>query len=157
LSDTSEDMKLVADVLAAYLSKNEVAKEDLADVIMTTRKALFSPLEPEAPPEPEPAPPPIPAVPIRRSITPDAIISLETGQPFRALKRHLTSLGMTVDEYKAKWGLPADYPMVAPNYSLARSNMAKSLGLGRKPAVTPSKPAAGAARKTTPSKAVPQG
>lgn len=75
-----------------------------------------------------------PAVPIRKSVTPDYIISLEDGKKFKSLKRHLsTHYALTPDEYRAKWGLPADYPMVAPNYAAARSALAKTMGLGRKP------------------------
>ncbi|TJW67037.1 MAG: MucR family transcriptional regulator, partial [Mesorhizobium sp.] len=75
-----------------------------------------------------------PAVPIRKSVTPDYIISLEDGKKFKSLKRHLaTHYGLTPEEYRAKWGLSADYPMVAPNYAAARSALAKTMGLGRKP------------------------
>ncbi|MBA3520315.1 MAG: MucR family transcriptional regulator [Rhizobiales bacterium] len=74
-----------------------------------------------------------PAVPIRKSVTPDYIISLENGQQFKSLKRHLmNSYGMTPAEYRSKWGLPSDYPMVAPNYAKARSELARGMGLGRK-------------------------
>ena len=79
-----------------------------------------------------------PAVPIKKSVTPDYIISLEDGRKFKSLKRHLmTSYGMTPDEYRAKWNLPSDYPMVAPSYSATRSELAKTIGLGRKPAEKP--------------------
>ena len=75
-----------------------------------------------------------PAVPIKKSVTPDYIVCLEDGKQFKSLKRHLsTHHGLTPDEYRAKWGLPADYPLVAPNYAAARSALAKSMGLGRKP------------------------
>ena len=83
---------------------------------------------------------PIPAVSIKKSVTPDFLICLDDGKKFKSLKRHLTQLGMTPAEYREKWGLPADYPMVAANYSATRSSLAKSNGLGRKPAA-PSKPA----------------
>ena len=83
-------------------------------------------------PAPE-AEPLVPAVPIRKSITPDAIICLEDGKAFKSLKRHLyTKYQMTPEDYRAKWGLPADYPMVAPNYSQTRSELAKTSGLGKK-------------------------
>ncbi|TIW23553.1 MAG: MucR family transcriptional regulator [Mesorhizobium sp.] len=83
---------------------------------------------------PEKSEPLNPAVPIRKSVTPDYIVSLEDGKKFKSLKRHLaTHHGLTPDEYRAKWGLPADYPMVAPNYAAARSALAKTMGLGRKP------------------------
>jgi predicted transcriptional regulator len=80
----------------------------------------------------EPDPAPTPAVSVKKSITPDHLISLEDGKKYKSLKRHLTSRGMTPDEYRAKWGLPKDYPMVAASYSAQRSNLAKTLGLGRK-------------------------
>ncbi len=83
--------------------------------------------------EAKPAEPLVPAVPIKKSITDDHIISLEDGKPYKALKRHLTGLGLTPATYREKWGLPADYPMVAPSYSRQRTELAKSMGLGRKP------------------------
>jgi predicted transcriptional regulator len=102
----------------------------------------------QATPEPEPL---VPAVPIRKSVTPDYIISLEDGRKFKSLKRHLQgTYGMTPDEYRAKWGLPRDYPMVAPNYAKARSDLAKKMGLGRKtsaPAVETASEEAGEARR----------
>ena len=76
-------------------------------------------------------------VSIKKSITPDYLISMEDGKQYKTLKRHLTSRGITADEYRAKWNLPSDYPMVAPNYSAARSELARQSGLGRKPAVKP--------------------
>ena len=82
----------------------------------------------------------MPAVAIRKSVTPDYIVSLEDGRKFKSLKRHLQgSYGMTPDEYRAKWGLPRDYPMVAPNYAKARSDLAKRMGLGRKAGAAPAK------------------
>ncbi len=85
-----------------------------------------------AEPEPEPQKP---AVSIKKSVTPDYIICLHDGKKFKSLKRHVrTSHGLTLEEYRVKWGLPADYPMVAPNYAKARSMLAKKMGLGRKPA-----------------------
>ena len=76
----------------------------------------------------------VPAISIRKSVTPDYIVSLEDGRKFKSMKRYLSRLGMTPDEYRAKWGLPRDYPMVAPSYAKARSELAKSMGLGRKAA-----------------------
>jgi predicted transcriptional regulator len=84
----------------------------------------------DAPSTPE-ADKPVPAVSIKKSVTPDYIISLEDGRHFKSLKRHLGGKGMTPDEYRAKWGLPKDYPMVAPNYAAQRSELAKALGLGQ--------------------------
>lgn len=101
----------------------------IVNLIADVRKALVAPLE-----EPKPEPVKLePAVPIRRSITPDLIFCLEDGKGFKSLKRHLSShYGMTPEQYREKWCLPADYPMVAPNYSAKRSQLAKDNGLGRK-------------------------
>ena len=123
--------ELTADIVSAYVSKNAVRSNDLPLLISEVHAALAGlRSEPKAA---EPVEAPKPAVPVKKSITPDFLISLENGQKFRSLKRHLmTSYGMTPDDYRAKWGLPADYPMVAPNYAAQRSELAKSLGLGRK-------------------------
>ncbi|WP_347976247.1 MucR family transcriptional regulator [Bosea vestrisii] len=117
-------------VVAAFVRHNRLPLAELAGLIEQTHAALGRlGQEPAAPP----AEKPVPAVPIRKSVTPDAIYSLEDGKPFKSLKRHLRSAyDMSPDEYRAKWDLPADYPMVAPNYAETRSQMAKSLGLGRK-------------------------
>jgi len=85
--------------------------------------------------KPEPAIELVPSVPIKKSVTPDYIISLEDGRKFKSMKRYLGLKGMSPDEYRQKWGLPRDYPMVAPNYAAARSELAKTMGLGRKAAV----------------------
>lgn len=129
--DNNDLAELTADIVSAYVSKNAVRSNDLPSLISEVHQALVGlRQEPKAP---EPVEPLKPAVPIKKSITPDYLISLENGQKFRSLKRHLmTSYGMTPDDYRAKWGLPADYPMVAPNYAAQRSELAKSLGLGRK-------------------------
>jgi predicted transcriptional regulator len=122
--------ELTADIVSAYVSNNTVRPEDLASVIAGVHSALSQAPngKAEAPAEPQ-----TPAVPIRKSVTPDYIISLENGQKFKSIRRHLmNSYGMTPDEYRTKWGLPRDYPMVAPNYAKTRSDLAKSLGLGRK-------------------------
>lgn len=101
----------------------------LENLIADVRRALVAPL---APPEPE-AKPLEPAVPVRKSVTPDFIICLEDGKKFKSLKRHLrTHYDLTPEQYREKWGLPADYPMVAPSYSATRSQLAKDSGLGTK-------------------------
>lgn len=129
--DNSSLAELTADIVSAYVSKNAVRSNDLPVLISDVHAALAG-LRSEAKAV-EPVEAPKPAVPIKKSITPDYLISLENGQKFRSLKRHLmTSYGMTPDDYRTKWGLPADYPMVAPNYAAQRSELAKSLGLGRK-------------------------
>jgi predicted transcriptional regulator len=122
--------ELTADIVSAYVSNNSVAGNDLAQLIEQTHKALdrLARGEPETPE----APKLVPAVPIKKSITPDFLISLEDGKKYKSLKRHLNSqYGMTPEQYREKWGLPTDYPMVAPNYARARSELAKTMGLGK--------------------------
>lgn len=118
-------------IVAAFLSHNAMSPDRVADFIASTAvavRAVFAPGEPQ-PEEVELEP----AVPIRKSITPDAIICLEDGLKFKSLKRHLaTHFDMTPEQYRARWGLPADYPMVAPNYSATRSQLAKNTGLGKR-------------------------
>lgn len=133
MSETNSQLiDLSAMVVAAYVAHNNVTRADLPELIASTHAALAG-LGAEAP---APAALPlVPAVSIRKSVTADAIICLEDGKSFKSLKRHLSSkYDMTPDQYRAKWGLPADYPMVAPNYAEARSALAKSMGLGRKAA-----------------------
>ncbi|MGN6271388.1 MAG: MucR family transcriptional regulator [Sphingomonas sp.] len=120
---------LTADIVAAHVSNNSVAVSDLPLIIQNVHSALASlgtpAQEPEAPQEP--------AVSIRSSIKPDYIVCLEDGKKLKMLKRHLmTHYQMTPDEYRAKWKLPADYPMVAPNYAEQRRSLAKKIGLGTK-------------------------
>ena len=117
-----------AEIVASYVSANTVAAAELPSLIQTVYKSLKTLGEPvqEAAPE---VSKPTPAQ-VRKSITPDALISFEDGKPYKTLKRHLATHGLTLDEYKAKWGLPRDYPSTAPSYSERRSAMAKSMGLG---------------------------
>ena len=124
------DLKsLTTTIVAAFVSANELPTSDLPGVITRVYSALASVGNAPAPVEPT-----VPAVPIKKSVTPDYIICLEDGKKLKMLKRHLaTSYNMTPDEYRAKWSLPLDYPMVAPNYGKARSEMAKAIGLGTKP------------------------
>lgn len=125
-----EKVSLAARIAAAYLRNHEVPLGDLSGLIKATYAAL---LGTEAPPQVD-ADRPAPAVPIRKSITADAITCLECGKRQKMLRRHLsTSHGLSVDEYRAKWSLPADYPMAAPSYAQKRSEMAIKIGLGRKP------------------------
>jgi predicted transcriptional regulator len=137
MDETTTEADLVGmttDIVSAYVSNNTVAPDALANLITSVHTTLTG-MASGSEPEPEPQEP---AVPIRRSVTPDYIISLEDGSRYKSLKRHLSSkYGMTPEEYRAKWGLPSDYPMVAPNYAKARSELAKAAGLGqggRKPA-----------------------
>lgn len=122
-------IELTADIVSAYVQKNAVPVSGLPDLIASVNTALTN-IGLAAPTE---QPAPKPAVNPKRSVFPDYIISLEDGQKYKSLKRHLaTRYGMTPDEYRAKWRLAKDYPMVAPNYSATRSALAKALGLGRK-------------------------
>lgn len=122
-------LTLTADIVAAHVSNNSVAVNDLPTLIQNVHSALTaissSGSAPEAKPEPK--------VSIRSSVKPDYIVCLEDGKKQKMLKRHLmTNHGMTPDEYRQKWGLPGDYPMVAPNYAEQRRTLAKSIGLGTK-------------------------
>ncbi|WP_136617018.1 MULTISPECIES: MucR family transcriptional regulator [Mesorhizobium] len=124
---TARLTELTASIVQAYVSNNPVPAAGLPDLIASVdaavRKLAGEPAKPtEAP---------VPAVNPKRSVFPDHIICLDDGKPFKSLKRHLAALGMTADEYRSKWGLGADYPMVAPNYSQKRSALAKASGLGR--------------------------
>ncbi|ESY64025.1 MULTISPECIES: MucR family transcriptional regulator [Mesorhizobium] len=125
-------VKLMADVVSAYVSNNPVPASELPSLIDHIYHSLD--LLRSDPSIRTAAEPLWPAVPIRKSITPDFIISLESGKKFKSLKRHLrVGYGLSPEEYRAKWGLPSDYPMVAPNYAASRSLLAKKFGLGRKP------------------------
>jgi len=124
-------VELSASVVGAYVSHNALNVNDLPRLITQVHQALAT-LGGQA--VVEVAPELKPAVPVKKSVTPDYIICLEDGKKFKSLKRHLrTEYDMSPDEYRQRWGLPPDYPMVAPNYSEARSALAKSIGLGRKP------------------------
>lgn len=123
-------LRMTADVVAAYVSKNPLPANDLPSVISTVHLSL-SGLDPEKQQSAEAAKP---AVPIKKSVTPDFIVCLEDGKKLKMLKRHLrTAYNLSPDEYRAKWQLGPDYPMVAPNYAKRRSQFAKDIGLGRKP------------------------
>lgn len=122
---------LSAMIVSAYVAHNNLTRSELSELIASTHAALLGLDAENAPVVPEAAP--VPAVPIKKSITPDAIICLEDGKAFKSLKRHIgTKHGLTPDQYRAKWKLPADYPMTAPNYAEKRSQLAKTIGLGRK-------------------------
>jgi predicted transcriptional regulator len=128
--------KLTADVVSAFVSNNKVAASDLPDLISEVSGAFRKIVGPQEPaPEPQE-----PAVPVRKSIKPDSITCLECGKSFKSLKRHIrTDHALEPQEYRAKWELKNDYPMVAPNYAEARSKLARDMGLGRK-RETPEKP-----------------
>ena len=124
-------MRMAVDIVAAYLSRNQLPTTRIPEVITTIVGSLDGLDRAGAAP---PAEPQKPKVPIRRSVTPDFVICLEDGKKLKMLKRHLrTAYNMTPEEYRAKWRLPPDYPMVAPNYSKQRSEFARKIGLGRKP------------------------
>ena len=123
-------VEMTSELVSAYVAKNSVPAAELPALIVTIHGALGDlgkPSQPEVTAETLK-----PAVPVRKSITDEYIISLEDGRKLKSLKRYLGTLGMTPAEYRAKWGLPQDYPMVAPAYAAQRSELAKSLGLGRR-------------------------
>jgi predicted transcriptional regulator len=126
---TSNYVEFTAEIVAAYVSNNTVATSDLAGLMREVHAALVGAATGTGE---EGASAAKPAVPVRKSVTPDYVICLEDGRKFRSLKRHLrTQYNMTPEEYREKWGLPPDYPMVAPNYAQARSQLAKQMGLGQ--------------------------
>ena len=127
--ETNELDTLTAQIVAAYVSNNAVPAGDLPRLIAQVR-AAFPSAEPIAPPEELK-----PAVAVKKSVTPSHIICLEDGKKYKSLTRHLkVYFGMTPKEYREKWGLPKDYPMVAPEYAARRAQIAKDTGLGRKAA-----------------------
>jgi len=128
--DTEDTLlTLTADIVAAHVSNNSVAVNDLPTLIQNVHAALTGIAGASATPEPRPEP----KVSIRASVKPDYIVCLEDGKRLKMLKRHLmTHYNMTPDQYRQKWGLSADYPMVAPNYAEQRRTLAKSIGLGTK-------------------------
>jgi predicted transcriptional regulator len=130
-NEAGEDMllTLTADIVAAHVSNNSVAVNDLPTLIQNVHAALTTIAGASSAPEPKPEP----KVPIRSSVKPDFIVCLEDGKRLKMLKRHLmTHYNLTPDQYRQKWGLSADYPMVAPNYAEQRRTLAKSIGLGTK-------------------------
>ena len=118
---------LAADIVSAYVSKNSLPVAALPDLIASVHISLTN-LGQAVAEEPEKLTPP---VPIKKTVTPDYLISLEDGKQYRSLKRHLSTRGLTPEEYRRKWGLPHDYPMVAATYAAQRSELAKNSGLGR--------------------------
>jgi predicted transcriptional regulator len=138
MSEAAGDLRvLVAEVAAAYFSNSHVSASDIPTVVAQIASSLAAvgadpSKEGETPQEPASSPGrPTPAQ-IRKSITQDALISFEDGRQYKTLRRHLSTKGLSPEQYRQKWSLPADYPMVAPAYSAMRSEMAKSLGLGQK-------------------------
>jgi len=122
-------IELTAEIVSAYVSNNSVAASDIPSLINQVHAALS---RVSGAPGDVPAEPLKPAVSVKKSITPEHIVCLEDGKKFKSLKRHLrTQYNMTPEQYREKWGLGADYPMVAPNYAAARSQLAKQMGLGQ--------------------------
>ena len=135
--DRSELLALTAEIVAAHVGNNAVAGADVGGLI----QSVFDTLRGLASDEPAVSVELTPAVPIRRSVTDDHIVCLEDGKKLKMLKRHLmTDHGLTPEQYRARWGLKPDYPMVAPTYSAQRQVLAKQIGLGRKPAPPPPAP-----------------
>src|ERR1019366_5178803 len=130
-AESFNPIELTADIVAAFVANNALRIADLPSLIQSVHAALaqlasgsviLAPVEEKKEP----------AVSIRKSITPDFLVCLDDGKKFKSLRRHLSTLGMTPDQYRAKWSLSSDYPMVAPNYAAARSEMAKRSGFGQK-------------------------
>jgi predicted transcriptional regulator len=129
MEEKAEIIEMTADIVSAFVGANTVAAADLPSLIHAVHGALSGM---SAQPEAAPAAPKEPAVPVKRSITPGFLICLEDGRKFKSLKRHLrTKYNMSPEDYRAKWGLAKDYPMVAPDYAKARSDLAKKMGLGQ--------------------------
>ncbi len=126
---TNEILEMTADVVSSFVSNNPVHTSALPELIKSVYESLTELSQPKEEEEPRPAP----AVPISKSVTDDHIICLEDGRPLKMLKRYLrTRYDMTPEEYRTRWNLPPDYPMVAPNYAARRSQFAKDIGLGRR-------------------------
>jgi predicted transcriptional regulator len=132
MSDTTSPTQfiaLTADIVSAYVSNNTVAASDIPNLINQVHLALLRVSGGQNETQPEPLKP---AISVKKSITPEYIVCLEDGKKFKSLKRHLrTQYNMTPEQYREKWQLPTDYPMVAPNYAAARSQLAKQMGLGQ--------------------------
>lgn len=143
MDDRQELIEMTAEIVSAYVGANQIDHHELPGLIETVFGALRDvsdrregPIEPDL----------TPAVPIKKSVTPEYIVCLEDGKKFKSLKRHLrTRYHMTPEDYRAKWGLPHDYPMVAPNYAKARSDLAKKMGLGT---ARPAPPTGGRGQRT---------
>ena len=144
-TNQNSTLSLTADIVGAYVSKNSLPAAALTDLIGQIHQSLSSL---SSHPKVEAVAALVPAVPIKKSVTPDYIISLEDGRKFKSMKRYLSIRNMTPAEYRAKWGLSNDYPVVAPNYAAQRSALAKKIGLGRKAAAPATPPAAKPKRKT---------
>src|SRR3954451_21089479 len=149
-------IELAADIVSAYVSNNSLPTSELPALLSSIHMALTSATKGQIE---EPKPALAPAVSVKKSVTPDYLVCLDDGKKFKSLKRHLrTTYGMTPEQYRAKWDLPRDYPMVAPNYAKARSELVKTMGLGQhraaaKAAATSEKVTAPARKKRASKKA----
>jgi predicted transcriptional regulator len=132
MAEARTTAELTARIVAAYVARNSIGAADLGELIGTVSAALVEARKGKSTVATGPL---VPFVSIKKSITPDFMICLDDGRRFKSLTRHLRTLGMTPDQYRAKWGLPESYPMVAPSYSAARSSLAKSNGFGGKAGV----------------------
>jgi predicted transcriptional regulator len=128
-SESSNPVNLAAAIVSAFVTHNSLRSADLPALIESVHAGLVKIANGAAHSEEPPAP--TAAVTIRKSVTPDYLICLDDGRKFKSLRRHLAGLGMTPEQYRAKWKLPDDYPMVAPNYAAQRSALAKKIGLGQ--------------------------
>jgi predicted transcriptional regulator len=129
VAGNGDALRMTADIVASFVSNNKVSSEELTDVIRSVHKAVTGLSGPNGA---APAERPKPAAPINKSVQNDYIICLEDGKKLKMLKRYLRSTyGLSPDEYRKRWGLPADYPMVAPSYAARRSEFAKKIGLGK--------------------------
>jgi predicted transcriptional regulator len=131
LSESADPLILTGDIVSAFVANNSLRSAELPALIQSVHASLVKiasgAVTPTAP-EPEAT---TPAISVRKSITPDYLVCLDDGRKFKSLRRHLTALGMTPEQYRAKWKLPADYPMVAATYAAQRSELAKKIGLGQ--------------------------
>ena len=127
--ENQHSIAIAAEIVAAFVSNNSVPRSEVADLLVAVHAAVQQ-LGHDAENAPVEAMAPVPAIAIRKSITPDYLVCLEDGKHFKSLKRHLATLGMTPEQYRAKWNLPSDYPMVAPDYAARRSALAKGAGFG---------------------------
>lgn len=132
MQEKSNLLELTAEIVAAYVGNNTIAQDDLPKLIANIYQSLATVPQGSGEARPAESLELKPAVPVRKSITPDYLICLEDGKKFKSLKRHLrTHYDLSPEQYREKWGLPLDYPMVAPNYAEARSSLAKKIGLGQ--------------------------
>ena len=138
--------ELTSEIVSAYVANNKIPSSELPDVIASVHSALRK-LDERKEPEAEKL---VPLMPIKKTITQDYLISLEDGRRYKSLKRHLSGRGLSPADYRDKWGLPKDYPMVAPSYAKQRSDLAKALGLGQQRRKTPAAEAAPAADTAAP-------